>query len=206
MCGGALSAIPSHGSSSLSRSVGSLAVGFVRPELLEIALGTELVAVTLTFLRATQEIRRLDRGVARDFGGDAAETCLHTVDGEEVCYTGCNRGEARVLAGLGALSMGMFSTGLGELNVYFLLSRCRVPIRVAVATRSLVVAITALSPASTHVWRFVQTGRKALPTLLSLTMFWAGFVGGQLGPRRSARLSQHVLERGLGGLFLLVGL
>ncbi len=188
---------------------GSLIVGYVRPEALEIILGMGLVAVAVTFLRAPDddETRRLDQSVADDFGGPDAETCLRAADGEEIRYTVCNKNEGRAFAGLGALFMGMISTGLGELNGYFLLRRCRVPSRVAVATGVLVVAVTALSAASVHLWRFAQGGGDALPTVLSLTVFTVPgvIVGGQLGPVLSSHLSKHMLERLLGVLFLLVG-
>ena len=38
----------------------------------------------------------------------------------------------------------MISTGLGEMNGYFLLQRCKVPSRVSVATNVSVVAVAAL--------------------------------------------------------------
>ncbi len=102
--------------------------------------------------------------------------------------------------------MGMVSTGLGELNGYFLLRRCRVPSRVAVATGVLVVAITALSAATVHLWRFVQTGGDTLGTVLSLCIFTVPgvIIGGQIGPAVATRISQHTLEKALGVLFILV--
>ena len=53
-------------------------------------------------------------------------------------------------AGTGGLFVGLISTGLGELNGYFLLRRCRVPSRVAVAIGVFIVAFTALSAAAGH--------------------------------------------------------
>ncbi len=60
------------------------------------------------------------------------QTTLITADGEEYHYTVCNRNEGRAIAGIGGLFVGLISTGLGELNGYFLLQRCRVPSPVAV--------------------------------------------------------------------------
>jgi uncharacterized membrane protein YfcA len=48
----------------------------------------------------------------------------------------------------------MISTGLGELNGYFLLQRCRVPSKVSVATSIFVVALTALSASPKPVTRY----------------------------------------------------
>jgi uncharacterized membrane protein YfcA len=193
--------------------LGSLAVPYARPEILQVILGMGLIGVALSFLTAPdgKEIVRLDAGIAEEFGGtggEQAETVIHPADGEEIRYTVCNRTEGRLIAGLGALFMGAISTGLGELNGYFLLRRCRVPSRVAVGTGVVVVAVTALSAATVHMWRFAETGGDAMDTVLRLALFTVPgvVVGGQLGPRLAARVSQHVLERGLGILFVLVGL
>ncbi|MDT8342085.1 MAG: sulfite exporter TauE/SafE family protein [Longimicrobiales bacterium] len=188
--------------------LGSLVVGFFRPDILEAILGMGLVAVALAFLRAPdhEEVERLDRSVDEDHGAQG-ETCILTADGEEVRYTVCNRLEGRAIAGVGALFMGMTSTGLGELNGYFLLRRCRVPSRIAVGTGVLVVAVTALSAASVHLYHFVKAGGDTLPTVLSLTAFTVPgvLIGGQLGPALAARVPGHVLEKVLGVLFFLIG-
>lgn len=188
--------------------VGSLLVPFIRSDILETILGMGLIAVAVTFLRAPDhdETERLDGGIAEDSGG-AGETTLVTADGEEIRYTICNRIEGGLIAGLGALFMGMISTGLGEMNGYFLLRRCRVPSRVAIGTGVVVVAVTALSAATVHMWRFVQAGGDNLQTVLALATFTIPgvIVGGQLGPMIATRLSQNALEKTLGGLFLLVG-
>lgn len=189
---------------------GSWVAGLARPEILETVLGVGLVAVALSFLRspAKEEVDALDAAIAREHDGGRGESVVVTAAGEEIRFTVCNRVEGGAIAGVGALFMGMISTGLGELNGYFLLQRCRVPSRVAVATGVLVVAVSALSAATTHLWRFVQTGGDTLTTVLSLCVFTVPgvIVGGQIGPAVATRLSQHTLERSLGVLFLLVGL
>jgi hypothetical protein len=50
----------------------------------------------------------------------------------------------------------------------FLLLRCRVPSRVAVATGVVVAAVTALTAAFTHLRNFIHTGGDALETVLRL--------------------------------------
>ncbi len=190
--------------------IGSFLTGVVRTEALEAVLGMGLIAVALTFLRAPdhEELERLDQGVEADFGAGVGETSLVTAEGEEISYTVCNRTEGQLLAGLGALFMGMVSTGLGELNGYFLLRRCRVPSRVAVGTGVVVVAVTALSAATIHLWRFSQIGGGAFPTVLNVCLFTVPgvIVGGQLGPIVASRLPQETLERTLGVVFALVGM
>ena len=55
--------------------------------------------------------------------------------------------------------IGMIATGLGELNAYFLLKRCRVPSKVSVATIVFVVAIPAGSAAGGHLYGYRPGGR-----------------------------------------------
>lgn len=149
----------------------------------------------------------MDEAIEQEYGGKRAETCLVTAEGEEICYTVCNRTEGRLISGLGGLFIGMISTGLGELNGYFLLQRCRVPSMVSVATSVFVVALTAMSGATGHLVRFVQTGGDALSTVLNIVIFTVPgvIVGGQLGSLVASRIPQHTLERGLGVLFIMVG-
>ncbi len=188
--------------------LGTWIAGIVAPVVLMTTLGVGLFVVAASFLRAPDhsDVVRLNEAIEEDYGGEAAETCLVTSDGEEIRYTVCNRTEGRILAGLGAMFMGMVSTGLGEMNGYFLLQRCRVPSRVSVATSVFVVAVTALTASAGHLLRFVQTGGGVLDTVLSLVIFTVPGVilGGQLGSRVASRIPQKVLERGLGVLFVLI--
>jgi uncharacterized protein len=188
--------------------IGSLIAGIVRDDVLQSILGMGLIAVALSFLTAPDEheTERLDRSIEKEAAFGARSTVV-TADGEEISYAVCNRVEGMTVATIGALFMGMLSTGLGELNGYFLLRRCRVPSRVAVATGVLVVAVSALAAATVHLWRFVHTGGDTLGVVLSICLFTVPgvIVGGQLGPVVATRLSQHALERTLGVLFALVG-
>ena len=111
-----------------------------------------------------------------------------------------------MIAGLGGLFIGMISTGLGELNGYFLLQRCKVPSRVAVATSVFVVSITALIASFGHIIKFTQSEGDPLTTVLSLIIFTVPgvIIGGQLGPMVAGRISQQFLEKGLAVLFIIV--
>ncbi len=188
--------------------VGTWVAGSVDPDILKVVLGVGLFAVALSFLRAPEhkDVVRMDNAIEEEYGGEQAETCLTSAKGEQICYTVCNKTEGRFIAGVGGLFVGMISTGLGELNGYFLLQRCRVPSRVAVATSVFVVAFTALSAASGHLFQFTQTGGEALDTVFSLAIFTVPgvIIGAQLGSSVASRISQHTLERGLGILFILV--
>jgi uncharacterized membrane protein YfcA len=189
--------------------MGTWVAGLVDAEILKVILGVGLFAVALSFLRAPEhkDVVRMNDAIDEEYGGDKAETCLVTADGEQVCYTACNKTEGRLIAGVGGLFVGMISTGLGELNGYFLLQRCRVPSKVSVATSVFVVALTALSASAGHFIRFTQAGDEVLNTVLSTVIFTVPgvIIGGQLGSRVASRVPQHTLERGLGVLFILVG-
>jgi uncharacterized membrane protein YfcA len=188
--------------------LGTWLAGWIEPVFLKVILGVGLFAVAVSFLRAPEhkDVVLMDEAIDQEYGGEKAETCLTTAQGEQVCYTVCNRTEGRLIAGIGGLFVGMISTGLGELNGYFLLQRCRVPSKVSVATSVFVVALTALSASAGHFVRFAQAGSEALAIVLSIVTFTVPGVilGGQLGTRVASRVSQSVLERGLGILFILV--
>jgi uncharacterized protein len=89
-----------------------------------------------------------------------------------------------------------------------LLKRATVPAQVAVATSVFVVAVTALVASSGHVFRLSQSSPEGLATVGSLAIFTIPgvIIGGQIGPLVANRLSQPVMEKGLGILFILIGL
>lgn len=188
--------------------LGTWVAGYISSEILKVILGAGLLAIAISFLKAPgrKEVEHLDGAIQKKYGGGKAETSLITREGEEIHYTVCNRLEGGFFAGLGGLFIGMISTGQGELNGYFLLQRCRVPSRVAVATSVFVVAVTALVASSGHFAKFVQAGGETLNKVLSLVIFTVPgvIIGGQLGSIVSSRISQHALERGLAVLFIVV--
>ena len=188
--------------------LGTWVAGYISAEILKTILGMGLFVIAVTFLRTPrhEEVEQLDENIQKEYGGEKAETSLVTSEGEEIRYTVCNRTEGRLISGLGGLFIGMISTGLGELNGYFLLQRCRVPSRVAVASSVFVVAITALVASAGHFVKFVQSGGETLNTVFSLIIFTVPgvIIGGQLGSFVSSKISQHTLERGLAFLFILV--
>ncbi len=192
----------------LAAILGTWIAGRIDPDILKVILGTGLFAVALSFLRApgNTDIARMDLSIKDEFGGEKGETCLTPRTGEKICYTVCNRTEGRLISGLGGLFVGMISTGMGELNGYFLLQRCKVPSKVSVATSVFVVAITALSAASGHMIHFIQAGGNTINTVMNLAIFTVPgvIIGAQFGSALASRISQHTLEKGLGILFMLI--
>lgn len=188
--------------------VGTWASGQIQPLYLKVILGVGLFIVALSFLRQHEkkDVARMDEAIQKEYGGEKAQTVLVTAEGEEIRYTVCNRTEGMMLCGTGALFMGMVSTGLGEMNGYFLLQRCRVPSKVSVATSVFVVAITALVASAGHLAKFIQLGGDTLNTVFSIVIFTVPgvIIGGQIGSRIASKIPQRALEIGLAILFILV--
>ncbi len=188
--------------------IGTIIAGIIDSFYLMIILGVGLFVVALSFLRQPEhkDVVLMDKQIVDEYGGKNAQTVLVTAEGEEIRYTVCNRTEGRILSGIGALFMGMVSTGLGEMNGYFLLQRCRVPSKVSVATSVFVVAVTALVASTGHFIQFAKNGGGVLETVLSLIIFTVPgvIIGGQIGSRISSKIPQRGLEIGLAILFIIV--
>ena len=189
-----------------SALVGTWISGVVDPEILKTILGVGLFAVAASFLRSPEEenVETMDAGAQEEKG--KGQTCLTTSDGEEICYTVCNRTEGRIIAGIGGTFIGMVSTGLGELNGYFLLQRCRVPSKVAIATSVFVVAITAVIASGAHAYQFFQGDTGELGRIVNLLIFTIPgvVIGAQLGSIVARYIPQRVLMISMGVLFILV--
>ena len=187
---------------------GTYAAHYVADDILKTVLGVGLVAVAASFLRSPAEEVEAQIDASNHQPPERAERCHVTADGETICYSVFNRTEGILSGGIGGLFIGMVSTGLGELNGYLFLQRCRIPGRIAVATSVFVVALTALTASVGHVTTFVQTGGAALERLVNVLAFTIPgvLIGGQIGPAVSERIPERVLERGMGILFLIVSL
>ncbi len=178
---------------------------FADADILKIILGMGLFAIAASFLRAPDEETEAALNEMAHEDPTEAETCLVTADDEEICYTVCNTTEGRFISGIGGLFVGMVSSGLGELNGYFLLQRCRVPSSVSVATSVFVVAITALVASAGHIFQVAQGGLTGLTTMGNLLLFTVPgvVIGAQLGPELAKRVPDRIMEIGLGILFTI---
>jgi hypothetical protein len=189
--------------------VGSLVAGFISPDLLKVILGLGLLAVAVAFIRHS-DVQEESAAIARGEGVVQPSTTRRIVtrDGETLQYELCRHNEGRWFAGVGGALVGLISTGLGELNNYALVIRCRIPTRITVATSAAVVAVTALAASVTHLVGFVQEGSETMEIVLSIVIFTVPgvIIGGQLAPKLSQRVEGEDLIRFLGWLFLVVGL
>ena len=190
-------------------ALGVVAANYVNPDILKAILGMGLLAVAFSLLRApeTASVEEVDSRIATD-KETGATSCITSASGETFCYTVCNKWIGGFVAGVGGFFTGMISTGLGELNSYFLLQQCKVPSKVAVATSVFAVAFTAMAAAAGHMIHFVSAGPETLGTVFNLVVFTAPgvIIGGQLGPFLATKISQHALEKTLGVLFILVAM
>lgn len=190
--------------------LGSYISSSIEPNILKAVLGVGLFAIALSFLRSPdhEEVTLLDNAIQAKYGGPNAQTTLVTRDGEEIRYTVCNHTQGRLISGIGGLFVGLISTGLGEMNGYFLLQRCRVPSKISVATSVFVVALTALAASSAHFVQFTRAGHDVLQLVFRVVIFTAPgvVIGGQLGTMVAQRISQRTMELGIAILFILVAL
>ena len=179
---------------------------FVPADILKAILGMGLIIVAMSFLRTPDDDLEQQFDARAQQPKERAERCLVTTDGTQHCYTVFNRAEGLLTGGIGGTFIGMLSTGLGELNGYLLLQRCRIPSTVAIATSVFVVAITALAASVTHAVQLATADAEAFSQVLRILLFTVPgvLVGGQLGPAVAARIPDETLERGMGVLFLLV--
>lgn len=187
--------------------VGTWAAGWFEPNLLKIVFSLGLIAIAFSFLSSPhQETTPVMAVAGINATSKTPETCIITAVGEEHRYTINNSTQGQLVAGLGGVLIGLLSTGLGEVNGFYLLKICRMPSQVAIATNVFIVAITALVASCGHFVNFLQQGGETLDTVLSLVSFTVPgvIVGGQLGSYVASRIPQQTLERSLAVLFTLV--
>ena len=189
--------------------VGTWAAGWIEPNLLKIVFSIGLIAIAASFLSTSAHEQTMPLSPVEAIapsGDERKKTGLVTANKHDIPYTIKNPIQGQLVAGLGGVLIGLLSTGLGEVNGFYLLKVCRVPSQVAIATNVFIVALTALVASCGHFVNFVQQGGETLETVLSLVSFTVPgvIIGGQLGSYVATRIPQQTLERGLAVLFALV--
>ncbi len=123
-------------------------------------------------------------------------------------YTVCYKNQGRMFATIGGMFVGMISVGLGELMDFHLVSRCKVPTPVAVATAIFAVVVTVFVASIGHFYNFFFNSPPAVMNqALAVVMFTIPgvLIGGQIGPRLQRILSPDIIKAGLSILFIIVG-
>ncbi len=109
-----------------------------------------------------------------------------------------------LITSTGAFLTGLLSVGIGEVIVPQLTKR-GVPVAVAAATSVAVVIVTVASASFTLIGQLMREGGlSAVPWNLVCYTIPGVIIGGQIGPRLQGLVSQHVMERAIGGLFILI--
>ncbi len=102
-----------------------------------------------------------------------------------------------IAAGVGVLS-GMLGITGGVIKLPLMVLLCGVPMEIAVATSTIMIAVTALFALGGH----VLAGRLSLTAMIPLAT--AAFIGGQLGSRFSIKSNKTVLRRVLGVVLIVI--
>lgn len=159
------------------------------------------------------EFRRRRRPGAPAIAGASQEAdpvgeprLLVSSDGRSYRYTVSGVGSAMCLSGSGALLAGLVSTGVGEATMPNLVRRMRIPVAVAAATSTLVVAGTVVGAALTHLVQLtVDGGLSATPWNLVVWAVPGALIGAQIGTRLQGRFDEGRTALFFAALFLAIG-
>ena len=128
---------------------------------------------------------------------DIAE--LHTLDGQVYRYSRDGWGKRFLGYGVGGVFQGMGGFGIGEIGLVSSIST-GIPLRVAIGTSHIIVALTAIVASATHIVG-TSLGGAAVPWNIIAMTVPAVVIGGQLAPYLAARLRPEALEIFVTGLF-----
>lgn len=214
---------------SLPFVVGGALLSFVIPEpLFHAALGLALIAAAYLMLRAdlsheepedvgdaddtdTDEELPDDAGKPGAAGVAADEGSVTRVDraGETYSYTWSGYLERFANYSVGGVFQGLAGFGIGELGIISQL-RTNVPVRVAIGTNHIVVAVTAVIASMVHVFggQFVPFGHSlslaSTPWNMVVFTVPATVTGGQIAPYVSNALDTGTIQKGVGVIFSVI--
>jgi uncharacterized membrane protein YfcA len=145
--------------------------------------------------------------------GSASPTALTTtttelVDSKGKVYTYPKPSlspQSALITAAGGILCGLLGVGIGEVTLPQLL-RGGVPVPVAAATSTLVVALTCLACAEVQVSALVEAGGwAAIPWSLVIYMIPGVITGAQIAAALQGRFTKSQLERAIGSLFGVIG-
>lgn len=118
-----------------------------------------------------------------------------------------NSPQLALLSLCGGVLTGCLGVGIGEVTLPQLLNNT-IPVPIAAATSTFVVALTAWSAAIVQVQDLISSplGLLAIPWKLIIYMIPGVIIGGQIAATLQGKLSQKVLERAIAVLFGTIGL
>ncbi len=187
---------------------GALASQFLHGTVLKAAYGALMVVLAVVMLR--REPGPGDRGSTAQSDTAPPAGPMRTIidrDGREYIFPVPRQGLGSIATSIGAFLTGLVSTGIGEVIMPQLVKRNRVPVPVAAATSVLVVIAAAAAASVTQIWGLMAKGGiSAVPWHLVCYTIPGVLIGGQLGPLLQGRVSQPIMVRGIGFLFVVIAL
>jgi len=131
---------------------------------------------------------------------------IRATDGTIFTYRPRGERVTRLLTGTGALLAGLISTGVGEATMPSLVRRVQMPVAVAAATSTLVVASTVVGAAATHLVQLAaEGGLSAIPWNLVVWAVPGAVVGAQIGARLQGVFDERRTNYFFGVLFVAIG-
>jgi uncharacterized membrane protein YfcA len=130
-------------------------------------------------------------------------------DGDDYTYRRSGYLERFGNYSVGGMFQGLAGFGIGELGIISML-RTKVPVRVAIGTNHIVVAMTAVLASLVHVFGggLVPGGHSldiaSTPWNMVVWTVPATVTGGQIAPYVSATLDTEILKQGVGVLFAII--
>lgn len=103
---------------------------------------------------------------------------------------------------IGGLFQGAAGFGIGEMGIIGMLIT-KIPVRVAIGTSHLIIAVTAILAASIHIFQ-AASHATVIPWNIPFVAVPAVIIGGQLSPYVAAKLPTKQLERFISALFFVI--
>ena len=136
----------------------------------------------------------------------AQRRLVRAADGKTYRWCAAFERAQRFVSAGGALLAGLISTGVGEATLPLLVRKGRVPVPVAAATSTVVVAGTVVAASIAHgVLLAQQGGISAIPWNLIVWGVPGALVGAAIGTRLQGRVSERATRIFFSTLFALIG-
>lgn len=185
---------------------GAVLAGLVPATVIRLGYGVGMVLLAVILARETPAPSALASPEA-DGDGRRPGRELRTRDGSRYRYVAGGLRVQRVLTGAGGAIAGVISTGVGELTLPGLVRRSHVPIPVAAATSTVVVAGTVAGAALTHLVQLAGEGGLAqIPWNLLVWAAPGAVAGAFIGTHLQGRVPERASRRFFAVLFGVIGL
>jgi uncharacterized membrane protein YfcA len=183
---------------------GALLTRSVPEDALRIGYGVAMVLLAYLLLQHAREGHAASPAKV-PHGSERRE--VTSAQGRTYRYSVWGMNTSRALAVGGGTAAGMISTGIGETVMPNLARRLRVPLPVAAATSTVVVAGTVVGATATHLFQLAaEDGFNAIPWNLIVWAVPGAIIGAQIAARLQGRLSERLTGLIFGALFLVIGL